>query len=124
MTKNGIIPDLKGATTLPVIEGTLKTALYFELSGRKEPCISQVGVSNFRALKSFLGHLLEICPEIEQIDDCYDMDKFTNEDVEAGSKRLKEICEELGVRYHCRKWSSDYKGIDDYALAWRKGMLK
>jgi hypothetical protein len=123
-TNAGLVPDLRGATTLPVIEGTLKTALYFELSGRKESCISQVGVSNFRALKSFLEHIKEVCPEVVQIDDCYDMDKFTNEDVMAGSKKLKEICEELGFIYHCRKWSSDYKGIDDFALAWKKGMLR
>lgn len=118
--KGLLIPDLRGKTTIPVIEGHLKAALYFELINRKEPCISQTGTSNYKALRKFLVELKNFCPEIEQVDDCYDMDRFKNENVQKGSDRLKEICDELGLRYHMRTWDARYKGIDDYALAWRQ----
>lgn len=119
--KDGVfVPDLRGKTSIPVIEGVLKTALYFELIYRKEPCIAQVGVNNYKALKKFLIELKKVCPELKQIDNCYDMDKFTNENVADGSKVLENLCNELGFRYHLRKWNPEYKGIDDYALAWRK----
>lgn len=119
--ENGIIvPDLRGKTSIPVIEGPLKTALYFELIGRKEPCIAQVGVQNYKALKKALIEMKNFCPELVQIDDCYDMDKFTKENVALGSENLKKVCEELGFRYHMRKWDSNYKGIDDYAFAWTR----
>ena len=123
--KDGIlIPDLRGKTSIPVIEGPLKTALYFELSNRREACIAQVGVSNYKALKKFLIELKNYCPELEQIDDCYDMDRFTNENVMKGSELLENICQELGLRYHMRTWNEEYKGIDDFALAWKQGKLK
>lgn len=119
-TQKGIlIPDLQGKTSVPVIEGCLKTALYFELCGRKEPCIAQVGVNNYKALRVFLEELKRTNPELKRIEDAYDMDKFTNENVMAGSEVLKKLCEDIGLEYHMRKWNPEYKGIDDYAFAWR-----
>ena len=112
---NTYIPFLDGKTTLPLVEGTLKSALYYELVGRKETVLSLVGVNNYKACKSFLKALKEVCPQVEQIDDCFDMDDTENECVSEGSKRLKEICEELGLRYHRRRWNPQFKGIDDYA---------
>lgn len=119
-----LVPDLKGKTVLPVIEGPLKSALYFELIGRKEPCIAQIGVQNYKALRKVMEEIKELCPELEQIDDCYDMDRFENENVMKGSENLKGICEELGLRYHMRTWDKRYKGIDDYAFAWKKSHSK
>lgn len=112
-----IIPDLQGATVLPIIEGVLKTAVYYNLVDGKEPCIAQVGVSNYKNLEKFLKELLEVCPEITGISNCYDMDKFSNDNVRAGSDKLKELCEQYGLTYENRIWNSKYKGIDDYAFA-------
>jgi len=120
--ENGVIvPDLHGQISIPVVEGTLKSALFYELSGRKQACISQVGVNNYRSLEKFLVELLKICPEILQIEDCYDMDKFEKKEVAAGSAKLEEICSKLDVAYRCRTWDSRYKGIDDFYYAKRGG---
>lgn len=119
-----LIPDLQGKTSIPVIEGCLKTALYFELCGRKEPCIAQVGVNNYKALKKFLEDLKKTNPELEQVEDAYDMDKFENPNVKAGAETLESLCEEVGLKYHMRKWNPEYKGIDDYAFAWRQEKIQ
>ena len=111
---NIYIPYLEG-NTLPLVEGTLKSAVYFELNYRREPVLSLVGVNNYKALKSFLNELKALCPDLEQIDDCFDMDYIENKAVADGSERVKEICEELGLRYHRRRWNPEFKGIDDYA---------
>lgn len=109
-----IIPYLGSQTTIPVVEGTLKSNLYYFFNEKKEACISQVGVSSFRTLEKFLTEFLKKCPQITQIDDCYDMDKLTNPDVVKGSNRLKEICNKLSVNYHLRLWDPSCKGIDDF----------
>lgn len=117
---NGMyVPDLKNQKSIPVIEGTLKTALYFELNYRREACISQVGVSNYRSLERFLTEFIKCNPQIQRIDDCYDMDRFENPEVAKGSRRLEEICNKIGVKYYPREWDRKYKGIDDFALAYR-----
>lgn len=135
-----IVPDLKGQKKLPIIEGTLKSILYYEFNGCKEAVISQVGVANMRSVEEFLLQLKEICPEVDTIINCYDMDKITvnevkvgsdklkkhvreygkenflalmNKDVQRASEKLKETVIRCGFSYENRLWDPQYKGIDD-----------
>lgn len=138
------VPDLKGQTKLPIIEGTLKSILYYEFSGCREAVISQVGVSNMRSVEEFLLQLKQICPDVDTIIDCYDMDKITVEDAQNGSIQLKKHIREFGkekflalmnkdvqkaseklrntvikcgYKYEKRLWAPQYKGIDDLLYA-------
>ena len=106
---------MNGRKSVAVIEGTLKSALYYELNNRREPVLSVFGVNNYKACKALLTDLKELCPDLEQVDECFDMDKLTNEDVAIGCKELEIICHELNLKYHSRKWNPQFKGIDDYA---------
>lgn len=144
-TEDGrIIPDLKGQTKIPIIEGTLKSILYHEFTGCREAVISQVGVVNQKSVREFLLKLKEICPEVDTIIDCYDMDKITledamtvsdslkrkfmeygrekmhalmNKDVRLASEKLKKTVESCGYKYEKRLWDPQYKGIDDLLYA-------
>ena len=129
VVRNGkIVPNMKGQTYLPVIEGMLKTPLYrellFDVCKKWESCIAQNGVSNYGAVKRMLETIKETCPEVDTIVDCYDMDRFENENVMEGSRRLKKLATSLGFKYGIRLWSPRYKGIDDYMLALKKGEQK
>ena len=117
------VPDLCGKTYLPIIEGVLKTHLYYSLIEKSEPAIAQVGVSNTNQLHDFLKELKSLCPQLEGIDDCYDMDKFTNESVKKACRKLQRVVEDEGLKYRVRTWNPNYKGADDVALAKKQNLL-
>ncbi len=114
---NSFIPDLQGKTMVPVVEGLLKSYLYYEFTNQKEPVIAMLGVNNIQSLKETLLGLIKFCPNFRGVYDCFDMDYITNQDVKAACAKMESLCNELGLIYERRYWNPKYKGIDDYAGA-------
>jgi len=121
--QNGdLIPLLGDQNWVTVVEGTLKTPLYFEMSGHRETCISRPGVGS--ALPGTLKMLRELKRANQQLTtviEAYDMDKFSNVYVCKASIALQRAVEQMGFKFIIRAWNPKYKGIDDFEYARLKG---
>lgn len=93
-----------------VTEGALKGDIAHFLSGKSFLCVA--GVNQYSSLDTALPLLK--AKGITTIVECYDMDKYTNVNVERGSLKLIEKANELGFEVHRLKWNDKYKGIDDF----------
>lgn len=114
--KYGIL-DLSERTTLKFTEGLLKADVYYSLT--KEPILGIQGVENLKALRETLIQIMVMYPNITTIENCLDMDYLTNPNVQRAVEKAKEMIESLGLTYKRITWNSNYKGIDDFALAIR-----
>ena len=83
-----------------------------------------LGVDNAKQLKKTLEDLLKIYPDIDTVEDCLDMDYLENPNVERAIAKVKATIEDMGLKYVRRTWNSEYKGVDDFALAYQKGAYK
>lgn len=126
----GYIWDEDRADLIPVIkknsikftEGPLKADIYYFLTG--EPILGNLGVNNINQLKKMLLKIKEYYPNIDTVEDCYDMDYIENSNVDNAVAATKKMIEELGFKYVRRTWNPKWKGIDDFALAYKQGIYK
>ncbi len=116
-----LVPVVK-KNSIKFTEGPLKADIYYALTN--EPIIGVMGVNNANQLKETLKELLSYYPNITTVEDCFDMDYLTNEHVRKAIEQVKKIVKELGLEYKRVTWDEAYKGIDDFALAWRLGLIK
>lgn len=114
-----LIPDLRGKRKIKFTEGCLKADMFYCLTG--EPILGILGVNNAVQLEETLKELLEYHPEIELVQDCLDMDYLTNVHVQKAIEKCKEIIEGLDLKYERMTWNPEFKGIDDFALAFKQG---
>ena len=120
--KEDLVPLIK-KNSIKFTEGPLKADIYYYLTG--EPMLGNLGVGNIKRLKEAILKVKSYYPSIDTIEDCYDMDYLDNEDVsKAVNATKKMIEEELGLKYVRRTWNPEWKGIDDFALAYKKGIYK
>lgn len=119
--REDLIPVIK-KHSIKFTEGPLKADCYYYLTG--EPMLGILGVDNAKQLKKTLEDLLKIYPDIDTVEDCLDMDYLENPNVERAIAKVKATIEDMGLKYVRRTWNSEYKGVDDFALAYQKGAYK
>lgn len=116
-----LVPVIK-KNSIKFTEGPLKADIFYALTG--EPMLAILGVNNVKQLKVMLEQLLKYYPNIDTVENCLDMDYMTNIYVQKAVTNCKEMIEALGLKYIRREWNPEYKGIDDFALAVKKGIYK
>lgn len=116
-----LVPVIK-KQSIKFTEGPLKADCYYYLTG--EPMLGILGVDNAKQLKKRLEEILTFYPDIEVVEDCLDMDYLENENVERAIIKVKAVVESMGFKYIRRTWNPQYKGVDDFALAYRMGSYK
>lgn len=94
-------------------EGALKADVAHALLGKTIGAIP--GVAQFNSLRALLGRLKE--NGVETVCEAYDMDKRTNVHVQEAQRRLFQMAREFDFKLYSVTWNSEYKGIDDWALA-------
>jgi len=109
-----VVPKINpNKTSIKLTEGCLKADVYYCLTG--EPMLAVLGVNALGHLKQTLLELRRIYPQITTVEDCFDMDFETNEEVQKACERLKDMLEEIGFFYVRKRWDKRFKGIDDFA---------
>lgn len=112
--KRKVVPKINPeATSIKLTEGCLKADVYYCLT--KEPILAVLGVNSIGHLKQTLIELKRIYPNIDTIEDCFDMDYITNQWVQQAIENLKDMLSDMGFNYVRREWDKNYKGIDDFA---------
>ena len=120
--KEDLVPLIK-KNSIKFTEGPLKADIYYYLTG--EPMLGNLGVGNIKQLKEAILKVKFYYPSIDTVEDCYDMDYLDNENVAKAVETTKKMIEdELGLKYVRRTWNPEWKGIDDFALAYKKGIYK
>lgn len=118
-----IIPLIKN-NKITVTEGGMKGDIVHILTG--ESVIALPGIYALKEFEKELPFLKEI--GVEWIEDAFDMDYLTNEDVCKQRNVLKELVESYGFKYTMRKWNvkadnhPDLKGLDDYLAYHLRGV--
>ncbi len=99
--------------TVYITEGPIKANVAHSISGK-----SFVAIPGANSLSS-LHPVLEILKQngVTEVVEAYDMDKYENEHVLNGSKKLYGMITDYGFKTKRLRWDSRYKGIDDYLLA-------
>lgn len=118
--RENLVPVIK-KKSIKFTEGPLKADVYYFLTG--EPMLGILGVDNAKQLKKALEELHEYYPDVDTVEDCLDMDYLENPNVERAIAKIKETVEAMGLHYVRKTWNPEYKGVDDFALAYRKGLL-
>lgn len=119
--RQDLVPIIK-KNSIKFTEGPLKADIFYFLTG--EPILGNLGVYNINQLKNMLLKLKEYYPNIDTVEDCYDMDYLENSNVDNAVSATKKMIEELGFKYVRRTWNPKWKGIDDFALAYKQGIYK
>lgn len=101
-------------------EGPLKATVASFLSGRT--FIAIPGVNATSALTEFLSKLYKQ-GYIKTIVNTLDMDRYTNPNVAKAIEKIKEIVIGCGFKWEDCTWNPNFKGIDDYLLAKKKGRI-
>ena len=76
------------------------------------------GVNSLKEFEKELPFLKEL--GVETIEDAFDMDYLSNENVQKARKTLKEVIKKYGFTYKLVTWETkaenhaDLKGLDDY----------
>ena len=105
--------------TIGITEGPLKADVTYALTGL--PFIALIGVNNVEQLLPTLTELRK--SGVENIQEYFDMDYFTNKHVEKAVNKIHDIIKSVGFQNVTRmSWNRQYKGIDDYVLARKKGI--
>ena len=105
-----------------VEQGPLKADITHELTG--QPLVAVLGVNNVGSLERALRDIINSGIDIDTIYDCMDMDYLDKDNVKRAVEKLKRMVEALGLKYVRKTWNPEYKGIDDFALAYKKGEYK
>ena len=103
-------------------EGPLKGDIFFHLTG--EPIICIQGVNNTSFLKQMILQLKVYYPNLDTIENCLDMDFIENEHVLKAEKKIENMIHSMGLTYVRRMWNPKFKGIDDFALAYKQGLYE
>lgn len=119
--RQDLVPIIK-KNSIKFTEGPLKADIFYFLTG--EPILGNLGVNNINQLKNMFLKLKEYYPNIDTVEDCYDMDYLENSNVDNAVAATKKMIEELGFKYVRRTWNPKWKGIDDFALAYKQGIYK
>lgn len=119
--RQDLVPIIK-KNSIKFTEGPLKADIFYFLTG--EPILGNLGVNNINQLKNMFLKLKEYYPNIDIVEDCYDMDYLENSNVDNAVAATKKMIEELGFKYVRRTWNPKWKGIDDFALAYKQGIYK
>ena len=106
----------KTEKTIYVTEGALKANIAHSVTGWT--FIAVPGANQYKSLATELRMLKSLGSET--VVEAYDADKYTNEQVEKGCRRMMKTAENLGFNVRRLKWDERYKGIDDYVIAKRK----
>ena len=118
-----VIPLVKNGK-ITVTEGGMKGDIVHFISG--ESIIALPGVKALKEFEKELPFLKKI--GVKCIEDAFDMDYLTNEDVQKQRDVLKEMIESNGFRYEIRTWDvkaenhADLKGLDDYLAYHYRGV--
>ena len=96
--------------TVYVTEGALKATIAHALSGKT--FVAVAGVSHFKALIPVFEQLSR--NGTKEIIEAYDMDKYTNPNVERCCLQMLDIASDMGFIVRRLKWNEEYKGIDDW----------
>ena len=114
-------PVIKG-NRIKFTEGPLKADIFYALTN--EPIIGIQGVNGSKPLKEMLLELKAIYPNLTTVEDCLDMDYLENPHVADAMEEIKKMIESCGFIYKRKNWDPKYKGVDDFALAYKEGKLK
>jgi len=97
--------------TVFITEGPLKGIVANTFSHSTFICVA--GVNNISGLPEMLKTLKS--HGLKRVVECYDMDKYTNEQVKKKAAELKELVESLGLECKTATWQDkSLKGVDDY----------
>lgn len=99
--------------TIFVTEGPLKADAAHALSGRT--FLAVAGAGNVDALREPFEILKR--NGTKNVYETYDMDKYSNIYVKAGSQKLIDLIQEFGFKPKIMRWDKNYKGIDDFLLS-------
>lgn len=115
----GIDPQ-KPPEKVYLTEGALKSYVAHALSGK--PFIAISGVNNPKGLADALTELKTI--GVNTIVLAFDMDSYSNINVEKGLNNAKKIIHDAGLHLKTMTWNPKYKGIDDLLWAEKQSNLK
>lgn len=118
--RQDLVPIIK-KNSIKYTEGPLKADIFYFLTG--EPILGNLGVNNIERFKERLLELKVLYPNIDTVEDCYDMDYLENSNVDKAVTATKKMIEDLGFKYVRRTWNPKWKGIDDFALAYKQGVF-
>ena len=93
-------------------EGELKADIVSCFTGRG--VISVPGVNSLGKVPETVAELVK--RGMKEVWICYDMDLYTNPNVQRGYGNLKEILSSFPIKVGTYRWDPAYKGIDDYLL--------
>lgn len=97
----------KGDPIINLTEGGLKGDVAYYYSSEPYCCLP--GVKCLSGLTEWLR-----IHQITHVNECWDMDKFTNPDVMNQLALMKKILKGAGIGYSQNTWVSKFKGIDDF----------
>jgi phage/plasmid primase-like uncharacterized protein len=111
---------LHDAAEVLLTEGALKADVvsYFMAA----PVIAAAGVNNFG--RDFAATLREKFPNLRTTIISFDSDWRTNPQVKAALEKLMCELSGAGFRVRVRTWPPEYKGLDDYLLAFSQSNVK
>ena len=99
-------------------EGVMKADLahyFFFLLGHPSAFVGLTGVSNFNQYRRALKELRAFGVETIQV--AFDMDMAVNDNVRKAREKILREGSEEGFEMIPRRWSSNYKGVDDLLLS-------
>ncbi|MCH5191891.1 MAG: DUF3854 domain-containing protein [Oscillospiraceae bacterium] len=96
--------------TVILTEGAMKADIINALSGKTVLAIA--GVSCLQSLESTLKILHK--KGVRHIRTAFDMDMFTNLNVNKAYKKMTQVVTKLGFSYSTLVWDGNYKGLDDF----------
>jgi hypothetical protein len=111
---------LYGASEVLLTEGALKADIvsYFMAA----PVIAAAGVNNFG--QDFAATLREKFPKLRTTIIIFDSDWRTKPQVKAALEKLMRDLAGIGFKVRVRTWPPEYKGLDDYLLAFSQSNVK
>ena len=105
-----------GASAVYVTEGALKADICHALTGKT--FVATIGANNVAALDGLFAKLKR--NGVHRIIEADDMDKFSNQMVNRGAAKIRQMAENNGLVCQRLVWNPNYKGMDDWLLARRK----
>ena len=102
-----------GAATVYVTEGALKADICHALTGKT--FAATIGANNVAALDGLFAQLKR--NGAQKIIEADDMDKFSNQMVNRGALKIRQMAADNGLACQRLVWNPNYKGIDDWLLA-------
>lgn len=104
------------ARTIYLTEGLLKADIAHCLMNRS--FIGIAGANNVQQLKPLFALLARNGTEL--IVEAHDMDKYSNKMISKGASSIYMMAKEHGMECRTLTWNPNYKGVDDWQLAFRQ----